>query len=177
MHTSIFHLHKIPFFLVSSFHKVFGCFLGPRSFDSPERILAHKQTSLPITFGDIELISTSTISPTAYLGSWALVALVIIVRFMVNQRPFLLEALARINNNIFPFQQHLKVARDLLPPPTHVCLPPFEQLIGQQMVQPPNSSQNVYIIIPFPTCSSTRHLRPIVPKFYHVMAQGQTFGL
>jgi hypothetical protein len=54
---------------------------------------------------------------------------------MVDQRPFLLEALARVDNNTFPFQQHFKVACDLLPPSTCVCLPSFEQLIGQQMVQ------------------------------------------
>jgi hypothetical protein len=54
---------------------------------------------------------------------------------MVDQHPFLLEALARGNNNIFLFQQHLKVTCDLLPPPTYVNLAPFEQLIEQQMVQ------------------------------------------
>jgi hypothetical protein len=31
---------------------------------------------------------------------------------------------------------------------------------------------SVHTIIPFPTCSPTRYLRPIVPKFYHVLAQG-----
>jgi hypothetical protein len=54
---------------------------------------------------------------------------------MVDQHPFLFEVLARVDNNTFPFQQHLKAACDLLPPPTYACLPPFEQLIKQQMVQ------------------------------------------
>jgi hypothetical protein len=54
---------------------------------------------------------------------------------MVDQRIFLLEVLARVDNNTFHFQQHLKATCDLLPPPTHACFPPFEQLIGQQMVQ------------------------------------------
>jgi hypothetical protein len=54
---------------------------------------------------------------------------------MVGQRPFFLEALTLVDNNTFPLQQHLKVACDLLPPLAHVCLPPFEQFIGQQMVQ------------------------------------------
>jgi hypothetical protein len=80
-------------------------------------------------------ISTSTITLTTYLGSWALVISVIAIRFMVDQCPFLLEALARVDNNTFPFQQHIMVACDLLPPPTHACIPPFEQFIGQQMVQ------------------------------------------
>jgi hypothetical protein len=58
---------------------------------------------------------------------------------MVDQCPFLLEALTQVDNNTFRFQQHLKVTCDLLPPPTYVCLLPFEQLIKQQMVQLPNS--------------------------------------
>jgi hypothetical protein len=36
--------------------------------------------------------------------------------FMVDQRPFFFEILAQINNNIFPFQQHLKATYDLLLP-------------------------------------------------------------
>jgi hypothetical protein len=54
---------------------------------------------------------------------------------MVDHCPFLFEPLAWINNNTFPFQQHFKVARNLLPPPTYMCLPPFEQFNRQQMVQ------------------------------------------
>jgi len=86
-----------------SFLQMFGCLLDPRSFDSPKEPLAHKQTSLPITFITIKLILTSNIAPTTYLKNWALVVLVITIRFMVDQRPFFLEALARINNNSFPF--------------------------------------------------------------------------
>jgi hypothetical protein len=41
---------------------------------------------------------------------------------MVNQRPFFL-ALVWVNNNTFPFQQHLKATRNLLLPPTFL---PFE---------------------------------------------------
>ncbi len=54
---------------------------------------------------------------------------------MVYQRPFLLETLAQVDNDTFLFQQHFKMAFDLLPPPAHACLLPFEQLIKQQMVQ------------------------------------------
>jgi hypothetical protein len=53
---------------------------------------------------------------------------------MVDQPSFLLKALTQIDNNTFPFQQHLKVACDLLPPLTFACLLPFEHLIKQQMV-------------------------------------------
>jgi hypothetical protein len=109
--------------------------LGVGSFDSPKGPLARKQASLPITFGGVGLILTFTVAPTTYLRNWALVAAIIVVRFMVDQLPFLLEALTQVNNNTYIFQQHFKATCDLLPPPTHACLPPFQQLIGQQMVQ------------------------------------------
>ncbi len=38
-------------------------------------------------------------------------------------------------------------------------------------------SWNVYTIIPFPTCSPTRYLRPIMPEFYHVLAYRRMFSL
>jgi hypothetical protein len=72
---------------------MFGHFMGLWSFDSLKRLLVHKQTSLPITLGGIELISTSIIAPTTYSGSWALVASIIATRFMADQRPFLIETL------------------------------------------------------------------------------------
>jgi hypothetical protein len=54
---------------------------------------------------------------------------------MVDQCPFLLKALTQVVNDTFPFQQHLKVTCDFLPPPTYACFLPFEQLIRQQMIQ------------------------------------------
>jgi hypothetical protein len=82
---------------------VFGHLLGPRSFDSPELPLVYKQASLPITFSDVGLISTSTITLTTYLRNWALIVSIVVVRFMVDQHPFLLEALTQVDNNTFPF--------------------------------------------------------------------------
>jgi hypothetical protein len=82
-------------------HKMFPHLLGPRSFDSPKRLLARKQASLPIIFGGIEVILTSTITLTTYFGNWVFVVSVIVARFMVDQRPFLLQTLAQIDNNIF----------------------------------------------------------------------------
>jgi membrane-bound acyltransferase YfiQ involved in biofilm formation len=40
------------------------------------------------------------IAPIVYLGNWAIIALVIIVRFMIDQHPFFLETLAQVDNNI-----------------------------------------------------------------------------
>jgi hypothetical protein len=105
---------------------MFGRFLGLGSFDSPKELLAHKQAYLPITFGGVRSISTSTIALIAYLGSWALIALIITIRFMVDQHPFFFKTLTRVDNNTFPLQHHFKVACDLLPPPTHACFPAFE---------------------------------------------------
>jgi hypothetical protein len=75
---------------------MFGCLLGLGSFESPERPLTHKQASLPITFGGVRLILTSTITPTTYLNSWAFVVSIIATRFMVDQCHFFLEALAQV---------------------------------------------------------------------------------
>ncbi len=77
----------------SSFHKMFGRLLGLGSFDNPKGPLAHKQASFPITFGDVEFILTSTITSITYLGNWALIVLVIVARFMVDQCFFIFEAL------------------------------------------------------------------------------------
>ncbi len=96
---------------------------------------------------------------------------------MVNQRPFLLEALALINNNTFPFQQHFKASCDLLIPLACACLFSFEQLIGQQMVRFQIPFRSIYTIIPFPACFPIGYLKPIVLEFYHVLAQGQVLGL
>jgi hypothetical protein len=88
-----------------------------------------------MTFNAFGFILTSTIAPITYLRSWALVVSVITTRFLVYQHPFLFETFARVYNNTFPFQQHFNMACDLLPPPAHACLLPFEQFIEQQMVQ------------------------------------------
>jgi hypothetical protein len=77
----------------SPLYKRFGCLLGPRSFDIFKGPLSRKQASLPINFGGVGVISTSTIAPTTYFRSWALVTLIIVARFMVDGHPFLLETL------------------------------------------------------------------------------------
>jgi hypothetical protein len=114
---------------------MFGHLLGLGSFDSLEGLLAHKQSSFTITFGGIGFISIATIILTTYLKSWALVILIIVIKFMVDNCFFLLKVLTQVDNNTFPFQQHFKTTCNLLLPPVHACFLPFEQLIEQQMVQ------------------------------------------
>jgi hypothetical protein len=109
---------------------VFKHFLGLGFFNSPKGFLVHKQASPPIVFGGIGFIPTTAIALTDYLGSWAFVASIIVVRFMVNQRPFPHKALTRVNNNTFYFQQHFKVTCDLLPPLPRAIFLPFNNSLG-----------------------------------------------
>ncbi len=149
----------------SSLFQMSGHLLGLRSFDSLEGSLFHKQASFSIILGGISLISTSTIAPITYLKNWALVVSIIVIRLMVNQRPFLLEALVQINNTSM---QHAIYYR---PQHRHVSI--FLN----------NSLDNKWFIFKIPfwsictiisslACSLTRYLRPIVLKFYHVLALG-----
>jgi hypothetical protein len=108
---------------------MFGRLLDLGCFNNPKRFLAYKQASFPITFDGIGLILIATITLVTYLRNWALVASIIVIRFMVDQCPFLFEALTQINNNTFPFQQHFKAPCDLLPPQARACFASFEQLI------------------------------------------------
>jgi hypothetical protein len=54
-------------------------------------------------------------------------------RFLIDQH-HLLKTLVQVDEGTFPFQQHLKVANNLLLLLRHVCFPPFGQLISQQVV-------------------------------------------
>ncbi len=90
------------------------------------------QVSLPISNDGIGLISTKTIAPIAYLGSWTLVVLVIASRFLLDLRPFLLEAIGVSSSGSFPFQLHLKLFRKSFSLTIATCLPLFEQLIKRK---------------------------------------------
>jgi hypothetical protein len=54
-------------------------------------------------------------------------------RFLIEQ-DHLLKTLVQVDEGTFPFQQHLKVANNLLLLLARACFPPFEQLINQQVV-------------------------------------------
>ncbi len=59
--------------------------------------------ALPISSDDIMFISLEVITPIAYLGSWALIALVIASRFLLDFCLFLLDLLELIGaNNLGP---------------------------------------------------------------------------
>ncbi len=160
-----------------SFLQLFGHLLGPKSFENLKRPLACKQTFLLKFFGGIGFILTTIITLIAYLGSWAFVASIIVAKFMIDQRPYLLEALSWVDNNTFPFSNTLRC---------HVIS--YHPLLAHVFFCLNNSSNNkwfdfkipswsIYTIIPFPACFWIGYLKPIVPKFYHVLAQGRVFGL
>jgi len=67
------------------------------------------------------------IAPTTYLGNWAFVAPIIIVKFLLNHHPFLLEVMQSNNYCPLPFQAHLKLTKKLFPLDVVACIPPFIQ--------------------------------------------------
>ncbi len=171
-HVSIFHLHKIYFFY-SSFLQMFWHLLGSGSFNSPKGLIACKQTSLPITFNGIELISITTIAPTSYLGSWALVISIIWLGL------WLINILSFSRNLNMNWQQHISFLATLQDGMWSIALNPcmfflhLNNSLGNKWFNFKIPSQSVCTIIPFPTCSSTRYLKPIMPKFHHVLARGK----
>jgi hypothetical protein len=68
----------------SSFFLIFGCLLGPRSFDNLEGPLTCIQAYFSMTFNGIKFIPMDTIAPTTYLRNSALVALIISTRFIID---------------------------------------------------------------------------------------------
>jgi hypothetical protein len=75
----------------------------------------HRHVTLPISSGDIGLILVDIIVLVAFLGSWALVVLVITFRFLLDSYPFLLEAIGASNLGSFPFHVHLRLFEEFLP--------------------------------------------------------------
>jgi hypothetical protein len=82
--------------------------LGLSSLKCLKALLIYLQVVLPISSGGVGLISLEVIVQVSYLGSWALITLVIISIFFLDSRPFLLEAIGVINLKPLPFQTHLK---------------------------------------------------------------------
>jgi hypothetical protein len=73
---------------------VFKRLLGLGSLECPKAPFVHQYVVLPIYNDGIRLISLEVIVPIAYLGSWALIALVITFKFLLDFCPFLLEPIS-----------------------------------------------------------------------------------
>ncbi len=63
-----------------------------------ETLFVHQHVILPISSGGIRLS----------FGSWALIALVITFKFLLNYHPFLLEVIGVSSLESLPFQAHLR---------------------------------------------------------------------
>jgi len=75
----------------------------------------------PISNGRVGLIASKIIILATYLGSWALVSLVIV-------SIFLLEAIGASKLGSFPLQAHLRSMRELIPLRAITCVLPFKHL-------------------------------------------------
>ncbi len=156
---------------------MFQHLLGLESFDSLVGPLTCKQTFLWITFNYIDLISITPIALTTYLRSWALVALIIIARYIVDHFSFLFEPLAWVATPPF-FSSNISKWHVIFycPQFTHVFLH-LNNSLNNKRFDFKISFQNVCTIIPFLTCFLIGYLKPIMLEFDHVLAQGWTFSL
>jgi hypothetical protein len=68
-----------------------------------------------------------------YLKNWALVALVIAFKFMLDFHMFLLKAIRTSNLISFSFQTHLRLVWEFTPLVVVVCISPFEQLVEKRV--------------------------------------------
>lgn len=73
--------------------RIFERLLGPCLLECLETLLFCQQAIFPIFSGGIGLISLEVITLATYLRSWAIVALVIAFRFLLDSCPFLLEVI------------------------------------------------------------------------------------
>jgi hypothetical protein len=76
--------------------------LGLGSLEYLEAPLIHRHVVFPISSGGIGLIYLEVIALATYLGSWALITLVITSRFLLDYCSFLLEAIGVNGSRPFP---------------------------------------------------------------------------
>ncbi len=127
--------------LMGIFEKLLG--LGP--LECPKALLIHQQVALPISSGGIGFISLEFIVLAIYLGSWALITLVIASKFLLDSHSFLLEAIGVSNLWPFPFQAHLKLTQEL---GATTCVPSLKQLVKRSTYHLQENFQRDYMTIP-----------------------------
>jgi len=103
--------------------------LGPSCFECLKPPLVHWEVMFPISRGSIGFILAKTIELMIFLGSWALVTLVITSRFLLDLHPFLLEAIGVSSSSSLPFQMHMRLSWKYFPPIAITCLSMLEQLV------------------------------------------------
>ncbi len=117
--------HSLPPFLdfwhqLASFDSTFICLFGKLLrlgfLECPEVPLVHQQASLPISKSGVSLVSLKVIALVAYLGDWKLVTLIVELKILQDDYPFLLGVIRANSSGPLPFQVHLRSTCDLLPP-------------------------------------------------------------
>jgi hypothetical protein len=90
---SYFKQTKLPssfLFLLANFNKrVMLDIMGLGWWEFFYHPLARHQVQLPISFGEISLLSMEECAPFVFLGSWVLVALYLCFKFCIFKKPFL----------------------------------------------------------------------------------------
>ncbi len=69
----------------------------------PEAFLIYQQVALSIFSGVVGLISLKVIASIICVGSWALIALIITSKLLLDYRSFLLEAIGANSSRPLPF--------------------------------------------------------------------------
>jgi hypothetical protein len=139
---------------------MFGCFLCSRSFNNLEGPFSLETTLSPNNFRWHWAHTNSHHHPNN-LRNWAFIILIITIKFIIDQYPFLFEALTQVNNNIF-FSNNSSKWHVISPPQlVHVFLC-LNNSSNNKWFNFKISSWTIYTIIPFPTCFSKKYLKHIV---------------
>ncbi len=98
------------------------------SWESFQGPLARRQAQLPISFGGIGILSMENYAPSAFLGSWVLVASYLCSRFHIFDRPILDKYVSQVEGDPHMLQSCLCATRNGLPPTIKEMHPSFENL-------------------------------------------------
>lgn len=103
--------------------------MGLGSLDYPRTPLVRQQVFISISHGGINFISIQLIASTTCLGSWTFITPIIVARFLLDHRLFLLEAIGANNYYPFPFQAHMRLVHELFLLDVVKCVPCFMQFV------------------------------------------------
>jgi hypothetical protein len=113
---------ELPCYFLLHPNGSFERFLGLGSLECFKALRVCWHVAFPIFSGGIRLISLKVIALVIYLGSWTLVTIVIVSKF-------LLEVIGVNSSRPFLFQAHMKSTQKLIPLGVVACVPLFEQLV------------------------------------------------
>jgi hypothetical protein len=109
--------------------------LGSRSFGTTMGHLAHHQVVLPIFLKGLGLPSVVRHVALAFLGCWALIAITLVFHFKLDDHLTLLNVVAHVETNTYPFQVTPHDIHALLPKVVRSHVLPFKSLVMQSYFQ------------------------------------------